>query len=537
MAQDEIDNGGVVDPSLTIDNTATASTGQVVSIATDTASVPVEQRPDLEIVKTADVDSVDAAGDVINYAITVHNNGNMTLTNLVVSDPSVSDLAGVDADDDTFNDGDANHDGRLGVGETWQYTASHTVAQDEIDNNGVVDPNLTIANTATADTAQTDPETASESVAVEQRPELEVVKTADVSSVDAADDVINYAIAVHNSGNMTLTSLVVSDPFVSNLAAVDANTDTFNDGDTNHDGKLSLGETWQYNASHSVTQAEMDAGDSIANTASVITDQGAASSDVASVTVEQSAHLTFDKTGAWADGDNDGVADPGEPVHYTFAVTNDGNVSLHDVAVNDSLMGGPLSGPDSGDSVNPGVLDVGETWNYHADYAVTQTDIDAGNVHNEATATALGPQDQPASGSDTNDAALPQPPPAAMSLDITDAAGSHFVDHDEDGVDADGDLIQFAIALNNQSGDTLTDITASDLLGNAVTGNFQSPVPLSLPPRGSVGDSWQSSYNHVLTAADVAAGHVLDELTVTGVDSLGHTQTVMAEWDQLLPVI
>src|SRR4029453_9194215 len=96
----------------------------------------------LEIAKTADVASVDAAGDVINYAITVHNNGNMTLTNLVVSDPSVSDLAGVDANNDPFNDGDTNHDGKLGLGETWQYTASHTVPQAEIEAGG------TVANTA-----------------------------------------------------------------------------------------------------------------------------------------------------------------------------------------------------------------------------------------------------------------------------------------------------------------------------------------------------------------------------------------------------
>jgi len=159
-------------------------------------------------------------------------------------------------------------------------------------------------------------------------------------------------------------------------------------------------------------------------------------------------------------------------------------------------------------------------------------------VHNEATATALGPQNQPASGSDTNDATLPQPPPPAMALDISDLVGTHFVDANENGVaDVGIDLIQFAIVLNNLSGDTLTDITASDLLGDAVAGNFQTPVPASLAPHGSANDAWQSTYNHILTAADVAAGHVYDELTVTALDSQGHTQTVMAEWDQFFPVI
>ena len=533
VTQAEIDNGGIVDPDLTIDNTATASTGQVVSIATGSASVPVEQRPELQIMKTADVDSVDADGDVINYSITVHNTGNMSLTDLVVSDPFVSNLAGVDADHDTFNDGDTNHDGKLSVDETWQYTASHTVTQAEIDNNGVVNPALKITNTASADTAQTDPQSASASVSVLQNPDLEIHKlVSSITSTDqavgtttvgAAGDVINYTIAVHNTGNMTLTNLGVTDPFVSDLAAVDDNHDGFNDGDANHDGKLDLDETWQYTASHTVTQPEMDAGGSIDNTASASTHQGASGSDSVSVTVEQNAHLAFDKTGAWADGDSDGLADPGELVHYTFSVTNDGNVSLHGAEVSDTVLGGPLTGPDSGDTLNPGVLDVGETWVYHADYAITQTDIDTGNVHNTATATATGPQNQPASGSDSSDVSLPH-----LALDISDLAGTIFVDHDEDGVDADGDLIEFAITLKNLSGGTLTNITVSDLLGDV--GATSPAVPASLAP----GAEWHSAYNHFLTAADLAAGHVFDKLTVTATDSQNHAHTIMAEWNQVL---
>ena len=46
----------------------------------------------------------------------------------------------VDANDDGFNDGDTDNDGQLDVGETWQYTVSYTVTQDDIDNGGVVDP-------------------------------------------------------------------------------------------------------------------------------------------------------------------------------------------------------------------------------------------------------------------------------------------------------------------------------------------------------------------------------------------------------------
>ena len=88
------------------------------------------------VTKTATVPggTADHAGEVISYAITIHNTGNVTLTNPVVSDPSVGDLAQVQSGG--FNAGDTDHDGKLDVGETWQYSASHTVTQTDIDTNG-----------------------------------------------------------------------------------------------------------------------------------------------------------------------------------------------------------------------------------------------------------------------------------------------------------------------------------------------------------------------------------------------------------------
>ena len=116
-----------------------------------------------------------------------------------------------------------NQDGQLNVGETWQWTFAHTVTQDEIDNGGVVDPNLTIDNTATASTDQADTTaTGSASVVVEQRPDLAITKAATVpgGTADTAGEVISYTIDVANAGNMSLTNLVVSDPFVLILKTV-----------------------------------------------------------------------------------------------------------------------------------------------------------------------------------------------------------------------------------------------------------------------------------------------------------------------------
>ena len=151
--------------------------------------------------KTASVpgETADTVGEVINYTITVSNTGNTALSGITVSDPSVSDLAAVQSGG--FNVGDANLDGQLSAGETWLYTASHTVTQNDLDSNG--NGNGIISNTVTADSTQTAPVSATASVAVDQRPDVTLTKTPDVSSVDAAGDVITYTITAQNTGNVT----------------------------------------------------------------------------------------------------------------------------------------------------------------------------------------------------------------------------------------------------------------------------------------------------------------------------------------------
>ena len=101
----------------------------------------------------------------------------------------------------------------LEVGETWTYTAAHTVTQAEIDSNGGGDGLL--ENTATADSNQTGPDTDDASVPVAQAPALNITKDATVpgGTADAAGELISYTITVANTGNTTLTGVVVTDPF------------------------------------------------------------------------------------------------------------------------------------------------------------------------------------------------------------------------------------------------------------------------------------------------------------------------------------
>jgi len=95
-------------------------------------------------------------------------------------------------------------------------------------------------------------------------------------------------------------------------------------------------------------------------------------------------------------------------------VTNTGNVTLTNVTVTDPLVTVPTT------------LDIGETDNttFTATYTITQSDIDAGQVDN--TATADSDESDPADGSETT--LLPQAP--AISLDKTGT----YEDTNSDGI-------------------------------------------------------------------------------------------------------
>ena len=171
-------------------------------------------------------------------------------------------------------------DDLLEVGETWSYTAAHTVTQAEIDSNGGGDGIL--ENTATADSDETGPDTDDASVPVDQNPALNIVKDGGVpgGSADAAGEMISYTITVANTGNQTLTSVMVTDPYAdAGRSAAPTWSATTRDAGSRR--------TWSYTAAHTVTQAEIDSnggGDGdLDNTATADSDETGPDTDDATV--------------------------------------------------------------------------------------------------------------------------------------------------------------------------------------------------------------------------------------------------------------
>ena len=102
------------------------------------------------------------------------------------------------------------------------------------------------------------------------------------------------------------------------------------EGDTDGDGILDVGETWIFEASETVSQGQIDAGDALTNVATVTTAETDPVTAEETVTVAQAPGIALDKT-----ADRDVVTATGQTVTYTYTVENTGNVSLNDVTIVD----------------------------------------------------------------------------------------------------------------------------------------------------------------------------------------------------------
>ncbi|MDD5265298.1 MAG: lamin tail domain-containing protein, partial [Candidatus Bipolaricaulis sp.] len=168
-------------------------------------AVPLAQSPAYPIAKTASaVDTagngiIDRAGEIVGYTIAVTNTGNQSLTGVLVSDPLLGALSGPT--------GDLGTTGVLDVGETWTYTGSYTVQQNDLDTNGGGDGD--IDNMATVSSNELPDESDSEAVLIANA-DLGVVKEIDDATPGEGQTIV-YTIVVTNHGPSDATDAVLRD--------------------------------------------------------------------------------------------------------------------------------------------------------------------------------------------------------------------------------------------------------------------------------------------------------------------------------------
>ncbi len=533
ITQDDIDAGEVVNQATatgTAPDQSTVSDLSGTEISNDDQTV-VElcQNPAIAIVKIGvfnDENQNDCADvdETISYTFTVTNEGNVSLSNIIVDDPLLGGpIAGPDS-------GDTDGDGELDVTETWIYSGTYTITQNDIDNGEVVNqatatgtaPDQSTVSDLSGSTTTTDDETI---ITLCQNPAIAIVKTGifnDENQNDCADvdETISYTFTVTNEGNVSLSNVTVTDPLIATI--------TGPTGDTDGDGELDVTEIWIFTGIYSITQIDIDLG-SVKNQATaegtapdvtVVSDLSDESSvledDPTIIELCQDPAIAIVKTGIFNDENQNDCADVDETISYTFTVTNEGNVSLNTVEVTDPLLGGPIAGPDSGDTDGDGQLDVTETWVYTANYSITQGDIDAGEVINQATAKANDPAGNTVSDLSDESSVLEDDPTIIELCQIPAIAiVKTGIFNDENGNDCSDvdETISYTFTVTNEGNVSLSNITVTDPLIatiNGPTGDTDNDGVLD------VAEIWIYTGEYVITQADIDAGQVTNQATAEG---------------------
>ncbi|MBF4470831.1 gliding motility-associated C-terminal domain-containing protein [Flavobacterium sp. HJJ] len=414
LTQNDINAGKVINSATALGkDTENKNVTDVSGTAIDN-DIPTEtlliQFPEITITKDgtyvdSNHDGITNVGDVVTYNFVVKNTGNVTLTNVTVTDNNAVITGGPIA--------------VLAVGATDSaaFSGSHTITQGDIDTGYVYnlatvtskDPNSNpVTDTSSDPTPCTScpikPDCPDCTITqLTQSPKIALVKTNDITigengcAVLAVGSVVTYTFTVTNPGNVSLHNVAVADPHAG-LSAI-----AMQSGDTNNNSILEVNETWIYKATYSVTQADIDTG-TITNQATVnglspnnttVTDlSGNLSTNNAPnvIPICTNPKIALVKTNDITAGENGCAAlAVGSVVTYTFTVTNPGNVSLHNVAVADPHTGLSAIAMQSGDTNNNSILEVNETWIYKATYNVTQADIDSGSITNQATVNGTPP--------------------------------------------------------------------------------------------------------------------------------------------------
>jgi hypothetical protein len=209
-------------------------------------------------------------------------------------------------------------------------------------------------------------------------------------SRDSAGDTITYEFSIANpaGNNRALTAISITDDKIGSIPVASPLS-----GDANSDNALDPGETWVVQASHVLTQSELDKG-SVTNVAHANGSTG--SNTLQSGEAQVTVPVTQNPSLAIAKSILPATVVPvssGQTIVYEYLVTNNGNVTLYDVGVEDTHEGNntppvpgsetletPNSGTSSDASPSDGIwtsLAPGDRVLFTASYTVNQADVDA----------------------------------------------------------------------------------------------------------------------------------------------------------------
>ncbi len=527
----------------------------------DPTNTPIPQEPCIAVVKSSSldlgVDGVSTVGDIITYEYVIINCGNVTLNGIDLAEdvnlftgtgnlPSITPLTTT----------------ILSPGQETTTTSTYVITQADI-NAGLIDNQALVSGTpplgeAISDLSDTgnagdinetggldDPT----NTPIPQDPCIELLKSstfeAGIDGTTSAGDIITYDYTIINCGTVTLDNITLSED-----GSLFNGTGTLPLPSVLLITTLDPGETTTASATYEITQADIDAG-AIDNQAIVESEDpfGAPINDLSdtqndgdinetggpddptNTPLEQIPCIALTK-GSLLDLGANGVADPEDIVTYTYELTNCGNVTLSNVALTEDDVLFTGTGMLPVPSVPPSILAPGASATLTSTYAITQMDIDAGFINNQAITTSTDPNgngvndlSDTSNPEDANETGGPDDPtntPIGETPCIKILKESSL-DTGADGISTPGDIITFSYTIINCGNTTLSGITlteSSDLFSG--TGMLPTPTVPSATTL-SPGQEATASATYAITQEDIDAGLVDNQALVAGTSPTGST--------------
>ena len=479
LTQSEIDEGSVT-------NTATASGGipdHPTKSKTSTVPTKIEkQTPRLSIEKTVDKASL-AAGETrigakLSYGFTVTNTGNVTINGISIDDR----LSGLGDIKMSY----PSKTGELAPGERATGKASYSITNVDILAGVVTNTAKAVGRNATTD-ASVESGESTVTTRLVKNPSIKIEKTADPTHIAPINAVagkeISYSFKITNTGNVNLGDIAIEDS-MKNLGTVSPAKKS-----------LAPGESTTARATHRVTAADIDAG-SVTNTAKATGSAGGTVIKSAEATAKTSiekavSRMSFEKTvdRKQLSGNE---AKAGTTITYSFKISNDGNIPINGVSIDDGLHG--LSSISIDWHGRDGTIPAGSSVTGTATYKVTQEDVDAGKVDNSATA----------SGTDAHGGRLLKTSTVSTKIERTGKLET-VKSVDAESLTGDrakaGTMLTYTVTVRNTGNVTLRNVTCDDSMKEIgrIALNRTELAP------GAVASG---TATHTVTQADVDAGTV-----------------------------
>lgn len=467
------------------------------------AKVKIKYKPSLKIEKKADpVNYTGAkAGDVITYMLSLTNDGNVDLTDVELADLK----EGVVVKEYNW----PTREGFLAAGETVSATAEYVLTQEDIDVT-------TLENEASGKGKAPDGtwvyDKVPNTITKELNPQITLVKDVDINEITEAKagDILTYKVTVTNTGDVTLHDVILTDSMENVL------TDVVYDKETETLAPL---ENFVMTAKYTVTQDDINNG--IVTNAAIVTAKDPENTEVSSQDEvntklgQRASCAVTKKVSVTKISSTDARA--GYEIRYEFSASNTGNTTLTDVTFADEMLESKGS-QITWDWSDAGILLPGETISGHAVYALTQEDINAGELTNVVIMNAKDPKGNPLE------------PARAEVKTIIEKNASHKIVKSVDKENIEkakaGDTLSYTMVYTNTGNMVLRDISFTDEMlkeaGIDIQWDWSDTASRGESKTLIPGESVTGQAAYKITQADIDAGKITNLITAYASDSEGN---------------